>query len=482
MSVNKALRFSVLDRYSGLVINFIVSVILARLLTPDELGVFSLTMVLLAIVQTMRDMGAGTYIIQEKELTTDRIRAAWTVQLGIGFSIAVLVLALAHPAAIFYDDMRIRGVLVLLALNFAINPIGAITVSLLLRNMEFKKIAIVRFCGAVTGGTVSIGLAVEGYGPASLALGSVATTIISAFLLSCFRPAGLPWRPGLKEVRRVLSVGTKLTGAALVTSVAKAAPEASLGRFQGMVSTGLYARATGLISLFDRLVMDALNNIMLPTFSSLKREGRDPTATFLNAFGILTAIGYSFFLGLAFLADYVILILYGAQWLPAASTAKILCLNAALALPLALTGPLLIAGGRIRKTLTLSTTAALLTISAAAIGATFDLETLAILISAATAISAALWLRAAQEDLSAPFSELVRSGTKSLIIAAITCGPLLLLPPFTAAGIAEAPYQIALTIASSLLAFVVALRVLCPHILSQILRFFGMRTADGNHP
>lgn len=58
--------------------------IIARLLTPGEIGVFSVTMVLLAFVGTVRDLGAGEYLVQEKELTTQRIKAVWAVQLGLG--------------------------------------------------------------------------------------------------------------------------------------------------------------------------------------------------------------------------------------------------------------------------------------------------------------------------------------------------------------------------------------------------------------
>lgn len=472
MRIGSSLRFSLLDRYSGLVINFVVSLILARLLTPDELGVFSLTMVILTIAQTMRDMGAGTYIIQEPDLTTERIRAAWTVQLAIGCSIALLVLILAHPLALFYDDMRMRTVLWLLALNFAVNPVGAITVSWLLRHMEFKKIAIVRFCGAIVGGSVSIGFAMKDFGPASLALGSLATTLTSAMLVSRFRPSSLPWRPGTRELGRVLSIGTKLTGIALFNSIAKATPEASLGRFQGMTDTGLYARATGLISLFDRLVMDALNSIMLPTFSAFKRENRDPTETFVQAFSILTALGYCFFLGLAFLSDYVILILYGEQWLPASKTATILCLNGAFALPIALAGPLMVADGRIKETFIFAMLAGVLTIGASVYGAYHGLTTLASALSAATFLNAMIWLRSAHKSLSANFWKTLLIALRSAIIAALTCAPLLSLPAFDPGRMLDAPWRIVLTIAASLGTFVIVLRLLNPASFRLVLQFF----------
>lgn len=75
MSTRKSLFFSFLDRYASLAITVISSMVIARLLTPAEIGVFSVTLVLLSFVTTLRDMGAGQYLVQEINLTTERIRA-----------------------------------------------------------------------------------------------------------------------------------------------------------------------------------------------------------------------------------------------------------------------------------------------------------------------------------------------------------------------------------------------------------------------
>ena len=101
MSIRRSLVYSYLDRYASLVISIVSSMIIARLLTPADIGVFSVTMVLLAFVTTVRDMGAGCYLVQEKELTIDRIRAVWAVQLGLGVLLGLVVLIASIPVAMF---------------------------------------------------------------------------------------------------------------------------------------------------------------------------------------------------------------------------------------------------------------------------------------------------------------------------------------------------------------------------------------------
>ncbi|MBL0150828.1 MAG: oligosaccharide flippase family protein [Ideonella sp.] len=81
MSTRRALLFSFMDRYAGLTISIASSMVIARLLTPGELGVYSVAMVLLGFLQTLRDFGAGQYLVQERELDSNRICAVWTIQL-----------------------------------------------------------------------------------------------------------------------------------------------------------------------------------------------------------------------------------------------------------------------------------------------------------------------------------------------------------------------------------------------------------------
>ena len=84
MSSRKALAYSFVDRYAGLLLAVASSMVVARLLTPAEIGVFSVSMVMLSFISVLRDFGAGQYLVQEKELTTERIRAVWALQLGLG--------------------------------------------------------------------------------------------------------------------------------------------------------------------------------------------------------------------------------------------------------------------------------------------------------------------------------------------------------------------------------------------------------------
>ena len=163
MSTRRSLFFSFLDRYASLAISVLSSMVIARLLTPAELGVFSVTMVLLMFVSVVRDMGSGQYLVQEKELTTERIRAVWALQLGLGVALACLVLLASYPIALFYNEPRMRNIMLVVALNYAVNPFGSLTYAWLMREMRFESVALMRFSSGLSGALVSTWLAWKNY-------------------------------------------------------------------------------------------------------------------------------------------------------------------------------------------------------------------------------------------------------------------------------------------------------------------------------
>ena len=106
MSTRRAFTYSFVDRYAALIIHTGSAMVIARLLTPAEIGVYSLTMVLLGFIATFRDLGAGQYLVQKKDLTTDHVRSTWAVQLGLGLLFATII---AAPACRSRASTRRRG-------------------------------------------------------------------------------------------------------------------------------------------------------------------------------------------------------------------------------------------------------------------------------------------------------------------------------------------------------------------------------------
>jgi O-antigen/teichoic acid export membrane protein len=184
---------------------------LSAVFDASRRAVFSIATVLLGFLASVRDLGAGQYLVREKELDGERIRAVWTVQLGVGILLGCVVAAAGTPVAAIYREPRMLDIKLVLALAYVINPFGSLTYAWLTREMRYESIALIRFCSTVSGSTVSIALAYRGHGPWS-AVGSLASTVVNAAMLLPLRPRFFPWLPGLQE-GRVISFGGALTSA-----------------------------------------------------------------------------------------------------------------------------------------------------------------------------------------------------------------------------------------------------------------------------
>ncbi len=386
MSTRSSLFFSFLDRYASLAVAVVSSMFIARLLTPAEIGVFSVTMVLLIFVNTVRDMGAGQYLVQEKELTADRIRAVWTVQLGIGLGLAFLVLMASYPVAAFYEEPRMRDIMLVVALNYAINPFGALTNAWLVREMRFDGVALMRFLSTLSGALVSIWLAWQAYGPISLAWGALTATAVNACVAVFYRPKSFPWLPGLREFKRVFAFGSQLTAGSIANVISNSAPELLLGKLQGLAAVGFFSRSMGLVQMVNRLFVDAVAGVCLPWFASQLRETGGMSESFLKATAYVTALGWSFCLATICLAHPMIRVLYGSQWDPAVDLTRLLAVAGLFSLPASLCQTALLSSGAVTTIRRVAIASMLQKMAFVAVGASQGLMHLAVAIVASAAV------------------------------------------------------------------------------------------------
>jgi O-antigen/teichoic acid export membrane protein len=417
MSTRKSLFFSFLNSYANLAISIVSSMVIARLLTPTEIGVFSVTMVLLMFVSTVRDLGAGQYLIQEKELTTERIRAVWAVQLGLGLSLAFVVLLASYPVALFYNEPRMRNIMLVVALNYAINPFGSLTYAWLMREMRFESVALMRFSAGLSGALVSIFLAWHHYGPISLAFGALASTMANAAVAVYYRPKSFPWLSGIAEVKRVLGFGSKLTVSTLIAVLSGNAPELFLGKLQSLTAAGMYSRSNGLVQMFNRLFVDAVGNVCLPWFARQRREHGSFVEPFIKSTAYVTAFGWSFCLALVCLAQPVVRLLYGHQWDQAVDLVRLLAVAMAFSVPAALCETALLSSGAVGIIARVTSFAALQRLAFVALGATQGLMELGAAMIVAAAVTAALWLRATTRHVAIPWLELLPALGRSAAVA-----------------------------------------------------------------
>lgn len=420
-NIRSSIVFSFAEKYLSLVLSLIGTMVLSRLLTPADTGVYSVAAVWVGIAQVFRDLGVSQYIIQEKELTRDKIRAVYSVSFATSWSIALIILLTAPLAARFYAEPRLFDVLAVLAFNFAIIPFGSVTMAYMSRELKFRDISIINLFSSVVSLAVSVGLAFGGYGVMSLAWATPVATLTTVLALVFFRPRDLPWLPGVKELRRVLSFVGFAGGASIVDEIGVAAPDIIIGKQLGMFSVGIYSKALGTVKLFHRTVSSAINPIILPYFSDTLRKQQDLKPVLVKASLYTTVLAWPFFLSLAVMAYPVIVVLLGDQWLDAVPVARVLCIGYLFYFGgFFLTRHVLLANGMAKAVAGITTLSTLLLVSGILVASFFGLLYVAIVVAAVHLLN--LWssLRVMKSVLAYSPAELLLNNRKSALVALAT--------------------------------------------------------------
>ncbi|WP_158219829.1 oligosaccharide flippase family protein [Ideonella sp. A 288] len=305
------------------------TVVISRILTPAETGVFAVAAVFAALASNFRDFGVGEYLIQETNLTSDKIRAALTLNIAISWTMGLVLFTCSEWAAGFYRTAGVGEVMRVQAVNFLLIPFGAVTMAYFRRELNFKPIFIVGLVANVGSFAVSIICALRGMGYMSLAWSSLAGVALTVLMSVWFRPRDFPRWPGLRGVAEVFHFGKFASGVYFLGQLGKGAPEMIIGRAQNMAAVAIFSRATGLVEIFNRLVLRAVLPVCMPYFAKSNREDGSLVKGYLTSISYLTAIGWPFIAFLGVIAFAAIRLVYGPQWVEAAPLAKIACAAAA---------------------------------------------------------------------------------------------------------------------------------------------------------
>lgn len=430
-SLRKSFAFSFAQKYATIVIWTVTAMIVARLLTPEEIGVFSVSVAIVHIAHMLRDFGIQGYLIQERELTPARIRTAFTLTLACSWTMAAALVLLSGPFAEFYDEPGTRKLLLVLALTFVIIPFNSSVLALMRRDLEFGKISAIVVMTAVIQASTTVVFAANGYSYMSYAWASLAGTTTTAVLAGFFRPSAMRIWVGLAEWRRVTRSGLRISAATFVSELGTSAGDLILGRIQGFAAVGIYGKAVGLMHLFHLEVMGVINFVAVPAMAARDREGANLRKPALHGIALVTVLGWPFYVFLAAMAFPILRVMFGDQWDAAAPLTRILALAGAIGLFWPLGFQVIFALGRLDMLLKAMTTITVARVALLAVCAFIDLEAVAWATVGAFAISFLVYLLCLHRLIALRFVDIVRASWRSALVAAASgVGPLAVLVLF----------------------------------------------------
>lgn len=330
IGLRKALMLSLGQRYTALLLQFVSTVIIARLLSPAEVGIFSISAALIAIAHTMRDFGLGDYIIQEKELDAEKVNTAFTITVVIGVCLAIVLMVAAPFFASIYKEDGLRRVMQVLALNFALLPFASISFAILSRDMRFDTIFIIQTVAGITQSVATIILAWRGHSYMSLAWGALISNISTLIMLRLLSRNKFTLRLRFRGLREIGRFGATSAAANLINEMGRNAHEFVIGYTIGFAAVGLLNKASGLLDTFHLAITQAASRVLLPTFSSRHHANFSVADDYGRTAQIYTALAWPFFGLCAILAYPMITLLFGEKWMESAPLVQITAIAASI--------------------------------------------------------------------------------------------------------------------------------------------------------
>lgn len=420
LSVRGALVWSFGERYASLIVTLVSTMLLARLLTPAQVGVFSLCASVTAVAGILRDFGVSEYLIQEKDLTDDKMRAAFGIAIMIAWSIALLVLLGRHAIASYYGEPGVATVLAVLSLNFIILPFASPAYALLNRAMAFREIFLVQVISNSVQAATALILAYRGHGYMSLAWAPVAGIAVQTVLVTFMRPRQSLLLPGLKASREVLRYGSMFVTSRFIETFTRNAHEFIIAKQTGFAAVGLFSRAFGLIELFNSNVASAIMRVASPAFATDHRAGIPLAGAFARGTAIFTSIAFPFLGFVALMSPDIILVLFGHQWDAAAPIARILAIAL---LPLYLIGlapHLLAATGHVNRRLKISLWFSPVHLIGVLFASFISLEAVAMVWGLSNTVMLCMYIFHLKQVLQSTSSTLFKPSLGSVMVAAVS--------------------------------------------------------------
>ncbi len=430
MSVRKSLRFSFIEKYASFIFALIAVVLLSRLLTPAQTGVFAVASGLVNVAQIFRDLGVATYILQKKDLTQEQLRSAFTIALMMGVGFCLVFVLLSGLIADFFGQPELRLIVLILSGNFLLVPFGSIGLALLRRRMDFRSIMRIGVANAFVHSVISIVLAWRGFGPLSMAWASVAGVLANIVAAQFYLKGEVFMMPSLVEWRPIFRFGLFASSGLVLNEVSQRLPEITVGRLLGVADTGYYSRGNSFVTLFNQTAMDAIWPVASSSLAQLHREEKPLSDAYCHFVSFVTGFAWPMLAVLAIMAHPIILVVFGDQWLPSVPVAKLLCMATGVLLLGRINSAVLNATGNVVPAFHAQAVVVLLQFALLLVATPLGIEKVAWVAVAVAAVFSLYTTRQVLRLVQSGWRSLVAITARSLVITAGTVVPIVIMEAF----------------------------------------------------
>lgn len=315
------------ERCGAQLVTFIVSIVLARILAPEDYGTIALITVFTNIMQVFVDSGLGTALLQKKDADDLDFSSVFYFNFVVCLVLYGVMFVAAPFIAAFYDDVTLTPLVRVISLTIVISGVKGIQQSYVSRNMLFKRFFFATLGGTIFSAVLGIGLAYAGFGVWAIVVQQLSNTTIDTLILWLT----VKWRPkkmfSWQRLKGLLTFGWKLLASSLLNTVYNNLRSLIIGKLYSSADLAYYNQADKFPNVIVSNINSSIDSVLLPTMASAQDDHVRVKAMTRRAIKTSTYIMAPLMMGLAFCAEPVVRLVLTDKWLPCVPFLRIFCIT-----------------------------------------------------------------------------------------------------------------------------------------------------------
>ncbi len=314
-------------KFSTEMLNFAVSIVLARLLMPEHFGLVTTVGILTGLAGYFSGAGMGQALVRAKQVEQRHFDVMFTMQFSISTAIYLFFVLVSDPFAEFFGDPIYQSLLLVSGLSFFIRPFASLPGARLHREMRFRAMTLIGLATLTASSTASITLAWLGYGPWSLVIGGLVGATLNALMLNIRvrHRYGLAW--DRKIAHEIGGYGAKVATNSLIEHFRGQSLMLILSKLNGPADVGLYKRASSLANMPMHIVGTAPYQAVFRALAAEQDNLDKSRYIYYRTITLVTTYTYPLFILAWWLAEPGIHFIYGEKWLASAEPLAVLALG-----------------------------------------------------------------------------------------------------------------------------------------------------------
>lgn len=323
----KGIAWSFVDNLANSGITFLVGIVLARLLSPEEFGILGLITVFIAVSNSIIDSGFSQALIRKNDVKQIDYNTVFFFNLGVGLILFIILFFSSSYIAFFFKEPRLVDVTRVMSSILIINGLSIIHRTILTKNIDFKLQTKISLIASLFSGVVGIGMAYYGMGVWSLVGQILSKQLLYTILMWTLNIWWPKFEFSKSSFNEMFNFGSKLLVSGLIDTIYKNVYYLIIGRYYTAGELGQYTRAEQFSIIFSANLTAIIQRVSYPVLSSIQNDDLRLKEAYRKVIKSTMLVTFALMLGLAAVAKPLIIILIGEKWLLAVPFLQIICLS-----------------------------------------------------------------------------------------------------------------------------------------------------------